>query len=100
VYKRQPLVSHGLQLRYVRRSAIFSVERLLHEYLRILLVTACAGLATALWLSAVSATDNVALKILLVVAVVSAAGGILWSARLSIPPIKIARRYGIFEGLG
>ena len=95
-----PLVGHALQLRYVRRSAIFSVERLLREYLRILLVSACAGLATALWLSMISATDNLALKIVLAVAVVLAAGGTLWFARLNLPPIRIARRYGLFEGLG
>jgi O-antigen/teichoic acid export membrane protein len=95
-----PLVGHALQLRYVHRYAIFSVETLLRVYLRVLLVTACVGLATAFWLSLVSAADSLALKAVLVVAVVLAAGGTLWTARLSLPPIRIARRYGTFGGLG
>lgn len=95
-----PLASHALQLRYVHRSAIFAVELILREYLRVLLVTACAGVATALWLGLISATASLALKLFLGVGLVLAAGGTLWSARLSLPPIRIARRYGIFEGLG
>lgn len=95
-----PLAGHALQLRYVHQHTIFPLDKLLREYLRVLLVSTCAGLATTLWLSLVSATDSLTLKTLLVVGVVLAAGGTLWFARLRLTPIRIARRYGIFAGLG
>jgi O-antigen/teichoic acid export membrane protein len=94
-----PVVGHALQLRYVRREGIFSVAAILRIYPKILVVTALAGFVTALGLGAVSALGSLTLKISLLVAMVLAAGTLLWLARLRLPPIRIARRYGIFLGL-
>ena len=94
------VVSHALQLRYVHRSTIFSVAILLRVYLRVLLAGATAGLVTALWLNAITTVGSMALKILLAVSMVLATGTTLWRSRLRLPPIRIARRYGIFKGLG
>ena len=94
------VVSHALQLLYVHRSAIFPVAMLLRVYLKVLLATAVAGLVTTLWLSAIWTVEGFAFKILLVVGMVLAAGTALWLTRLRLPPIRIARRYGIFRGLG
>ena len=95
-----PVVSHALQLRYVHRWAIFPVAMLLRVYLKVLFVTAGAGLVTALWLSAILVVEGVVFKILLVVGMVLAVGTMLWLARLRLPPVRIARRYGLFGGLG
>lgn len=94
------VVSHGLQLRYAHRSTIFPVATLLHIYLRVLLTAGGMGLATAISLSAIWTVDRFAFKILLVVGMVIAAGTTLWRARLRLPPIQIAQRYGIFRGMG
>jgi hypothetical protein len=94
-----PVVGHALQLRYVRREGIFSVAAILRIYPKILVVTALAGFVTALGLGAVSAVGSLTLKISLAVAMALAAGTLLWLARLRLPPIRIARRYGIFPGL-
>jgi O-antigen/teichoic acid export membrane protein len=94
-----PVLGHALQLSYVRREGIFSVAAILHIYPRILAATAVAGLLTALGLGAVCAVGSLTLKIALAVGMVLAAGTILWLTRLRLPPIRIARRYGIFPGL-
>jgi O-antigen/teichoic acid export membrane protein len=88
--------THSMQLRYVRRYAIFPVHLLLRVYLRVGLATGGVGLVTTLWLSAISAAESWAIKIPLFVAVVLAAGTVLWSARFHLPPVKIARSYGVF----
>ena len=94
------VVSHGLQLLYASRLAIFPVAILLRVYVKVLLVTAGVGLVTTLLLSAVWTVDGIALKILLGMSMVLAVGTMLWLARLRLPPIRIARRYGLFKGLG
>jgi O-antigen/teichoic acid export membrane protein len=94
------VVSHALQLHYVHRSAIFSVNLLLRVYLKVLLVTGAAGLVTALWLSGISLVEGLALKVLLSGGMVLMAGTMIWFTRLRLPPIRIARRYGLFRGLG
>lgn len=95
-----PIVSHALQLRYVHQSAIFPVAAILRVYPTVLVVTAGAGLVTTLGLGAISAVGNLAIKILLGVVMALAAGSTLWLARLRLPPIRIAQRYGIFKGSG
>lgn len=95
-----PVVSHGLQLRFVHRSAIFPVASILHVYPQVLFVTVGAGLGTALGLSAISTVGSVPIRVLLLVGVVLVAGTTLWFARLHLPPMRIAQRYGIFKGLG
>jgi O-antigen/teichoic acid export membrane protein len=93
-------VSHAMQLRFVRRYAIFPVRMLLLVYLRVGLVSGGVGLVTTLWLSAISAAESVTFKILLLVTMVLATGTTVWFARLHLPPIKIAQSYGLFKGLG
>lgn len=94
-----PVLSHALQLHYVHRCAIFPVATLLSVYLRVLFVSAAAGLLTTLWIISIDAMDGFALKILLAVGMALAVGSTLWFTRLRLPPIRIARRYGLFKGL-
>jgi O-antigen/teichoic acid export membrane protein len=94
------VVSHALQLRYVSRSAVFPVPMLLRVYLRVLLATAAVGLVTTFSLSAILVVESLAIKILLSSVMVLMAGTTMWFARLHLPPIRIARRYGLFKGLG
>jgi len=89
------VLGHALQLRYVHRCAIFPVATILRVYLRVLLVSAAAGLATALGLNGIWAVEGVILKVLLVLGMVLTAGTTLWLARLRLPPIRIAQRYGL-----
>jgi O-antigen/teichoic acid export membrane protein len=95
-----PVAGHLLQLRYVHRLSIFAVGALLRVYLKVILVTAGAGLATAALLGTVTVVAGLAFKLLLLVGVPLLVGIKLWRARLRLPPIRIARRYGIFKGLG
>lgn len=95
-----PAVGHALQLRYVHRSAIFPVRLILHVYPRVMLVTIGAGLVTTLGLSVISVVEALAFKIVLGLGMLLVAGSILWLLRFRLPPIQIARRYGIFKGLG
>jgi O-antigen/teichoic acid export membrane protein len=93
-------VTHAMQLRFVRRYAIFPVHMLLRVYLRVGLVAGGVGLVTTFWLSVISAVDNMIVKILLLAIGVTAAGTATWFARLHLPPTKIARRYGLFKSWG
>ena len=99
-YLLAPIAIHSLQLRYVHRYDIFPVRVLLRVYLRVLLAAVAAGLLTTLGLTAVSAVESLAIEILLVGGMVLAAGTTLWFARLRLPPIRIAQRYGIFKRSG
>ena len=95
-----PVLGHALQLRYVHRSAIFPVARILRVYPRVLLFTAVTGVVTALGLSAISDLESVAMMIPLAIGMVTAAGTTLWLARRRLPPIRIAQRYGLFKNMG
>ncbi len=92
------LAGHALQLLHVHRSGIFPVAKLLRIYVKILFTTVVVGVVTAAGLSAVEVIEGLVLKMLLIIGMVLTAGIGLWLARRRLPPIRIARRYGIFKG--